>query len=90
MIRPLRSRIWDYFVSTYIFYLSKSLLRSELKENNSPVKKPLSGKVRASGPWPVHETSALIASASSERSGESVYMRRLARAFAARIHKVYI
>ena len=35
---------------------------------------------------PVHEISVLLASASSEGSGESAHMRRLARAFAARIH----
>ena len=35
---------------------------------------------------PVHEISLLLASASSEGSGESAHMRRLARAFAARIH----
>ena len=37
---------------------------------------------------PVHDISVLIASASSEGSGESARMRRLARAFAARIHEV--
>ena len=34
----------------------------------------------------VHEISLLLASASSKGSGESAHMRRLARAFAARIH----
>ena len=39
---------------------------------------------------PVHEISVLSASASSEGSGESAQLRRLARVFAARIHKVWM
>ena len=38
--------------------------------------------------WPLHVISVLIASASSEGSGESAHMRRLARTFAACLHKV--
>ena len=39
---------------------------------------------------PVHEISTLIISASSEGSGKSVQSHRLARAFAAHTHKVWM
>ena len=38
----------------------------------------------------MHEIVVLIASTSSEGSGESTQMRRLARAFAALMHKVWM
>ena len=39
---------------------------------------------------PVHEISVLVASAGSEGSGVSAHMRRLTRAFASRMHKVWM